>query len=212
MGRVLGVALALGMTWLATAPTAGAQEIPQQIRGNCCSCNSQIKFRKNLDLLRLGARLIPTPAAVIDPLLSGMAVELSNANGTLASIVIPPGGFTEKPSGRKWVYKDPSAKTSGGAFVVTLQQRNDQLLKIFKILFRQPSALPEFAQILPDWPTCILHWGVFLGLCWPFLAQNSIKNDINMLIQQMSAFLSICYGLLGQHEAPNPPQIHPKIS
>jgi hypothetical protein len=127
MGRTLGIALALGITWLAAAPAAEAQEIPQQIRGNCCSCNSQIKFRNDLDLLRLGGRLIPTPAAVIDPLLTGMAVELSNANGTLASIVIPPGAFTEKPSGRKWVYKDPAAKASGGAFVVTLQERNDQL-------------------------------------------------------------------------------------
>lgn len=127
MGRTLRIALALGITWLIAAPAAEAQEIPQQIRGNCCSCNSQIKFRKGLDLLRLGSRLIPTPAAVIDPLLTGMAVELGNANGTLASIVIPPGAFTEKPSGRKWVYKDPAAKASGGAFVVTLQERNDQL-------------------------------------------------------------------------------------
>ena len=126
MGRTLRIALALGITWLIAAPAAEAQEIPQQIRGNCCSCNSQIKFRKGLDLLRLGSRLIPTPAAVIDPLLTGMAVELGNANGTLASIVIPPGAFTEKPSGRKWVYKDPAAKASGGAFVVTLQERNDQ--------------------------------------------------------------------------------------
>ena len=127
MGRTLPIALALGITWLAAAPAAEAQEIPQQIRGNCCSCNSQIKFRKDLDLLRLGGRLIPTPAAVIDPLLTGMAVELENANGTLASIVIPPGAFTEKPSGRKWVYKDAAAKASGGTFVVTLQERNDQL-------------------------------------------------------------------------------------
>lgn len=121
------LALATAAFLLTSASSARSQEIPQPLFGNCCSCKAQVKFLSGLDLLKVGARIIPTPTAVIDPVVTGMTVVLSNLNGTILSVAVPPGGFVEKMGGRKFVYKDKAAKASGGIFTATLQERSDSV-------------------------------------------------------------------------------------
>lgn len=122
--RVLVAAVA---ALLATfAGPAQAQEIPQPLFGNCCSCKAQIRLNPNgNDVLKIGARVVPTATAVIDPIATGMSFELSNANGTIVSATIPPGVFEENRRGR-YVLRVKNARKTGGISNVTLQERNDQ--------------------------------------------------------------------------------------
>lgn len=102
--------------------SAQAQEPPQPLDGSCCGCNGTIKFRSATkpDLVRVGTRIFPT--AAINPFDDGFTFLLSNANGTLISETLAPGVVTEKPNGRRWVYKNPAARVSGGIHTMTVQE------------------------------------------------------------------------------------------
>ncbi len=120
------LALATALFLFTSVDSSQAQEIPQPLFGNCCSCKAQVKILPAFDLLKIGARVIPTVTAIIDPVTSGMTVTLSNANGTLLTETIPPGAFVEKKAGVKFVYKDKSARKNGGVHTAVVQERNDQ--------------------------------------------------------------------------------------
>ena len=124
------LALASAAFLFTSIQTADAQEIPQPLFGNCCSCKAQVRMINNRpDLLKIGARVIPTPTAVIDPVTSGMTIELSNAGGTVLMATIPPGLFVEKSAGggaQKFVYKDNKARKNGGVSSAIVQERFDQ--------------------------------------------------------------------------------------
>lgn len=119
------LALATAAFLLTSVGSVQAQEIPQPLFGNCCSCKAQIKVLKANDILKIGARVVPTPTAVIDPVTTGMSVDISNANGAVMSAVIPPGAFEEKRPG-KFVYRDKTSRKNGGISNAIVQERNDQ--------------------------------------------------------------------------------------
>lgn len=126
MGSRWAVMAATTVTLLlasAVAQPALGQEIPQPLLGNCCFCKGQIRIVPGLDFLRVGARIVPTSTAIIDPVTTGMSVEISNANGTVISVDIPPGAFVEKPNGRRFVVRDRTAKQGGGVYIAMLQER-----------------------------------------------------------------------------------------
>ncbi len=120
-------ALAVGTFLLTLAPPVEAQEIPQPLLGSCCGCKSSVKIVADprLDTLKIGARIIPTVTAIIDPLTTGLSFELSNAGGTIMAGSVPPGAFLEKKSGQKFVYKNAAARKTGGIVSVVLQERFD---------------------------------------------------------------------------------------
>ena len=124
----------------------------------------------------------------------------------LIDLTHPQARWRRWPAGQLDIYPPPSPWGEHGVLDIFRPSSCQVLCKIFKILFRQPSALPEIAQIGPDPPKFSRVNFAFGGLCWPFLAQNSIKIDIKILIQKMIVFLLIFGGFLGQHEAPNPPK------
>lgn len=104
--------------------SAQAQEPPQPLDGNCCGCNGTIKFRQDTkpDLIRIGTRIFPT--ASVNPFDDGFTFTLSNSSGSLFSETLSPGVVTEKPNGRRWVYKNPAAPASGGIHTMTMQEMN----------------------------------------------------------------------------------------
>lgn len=104
-----------------------AQEVPQPLAGSCCGCMGQIRFGPGLDRLKISARVIPTSSAVIDPVLTGMTIDLSNANGTVFSATIPSGEFDDVNGGRKFVYENRAAFFTGGVASVFLRQQHDEL-------------------------------------------------------------------------------------
>jgi len=107
-----------------------AQEIPQPLLGFCCSCAAQIKFTPNPaapDILSFGARFVPNQGAIIDPVTNGMTFTLENANGVVFTETIPPLQFVEATSGKKFTFKNPAAKVSGGISSVVIQQRSDAI-------------------------------------------------------------------------------------
>jgi hypothetical protein len=110
----------LGLTF--GASLASAQELPKPLAGNCCGCNGNIKFREAAkpDLIRVGARVFPSSA--MNPFDDGFTFLLSNSGGSLFSETLAPGVMTEMPNGRRWVYKNPSAPTSGGIHTVKIQK------------------------------------------------------------------------------------------
>ena len=120
------LALVAALSLSVSVDSVQAQEIPQPLFGNCCSCSAAIKFRPALDLLKIGARVLPTPTAVIDPVATGMTIDLSNADGGLLSTTIPPGAFVAKNGGQKFIYKNKAARLTGGVVSAVVQERNDQ--------------------------------------------------------------------------------------
>ena len=116
----LGAALLLG-----PVGEAAAQEIPQPLLGSCCACKGKIQFTKSMDLLQLGARILPQPGAIIDPITTGMTVTLENSDGTIFTQMIPPGVFTENVTGTRLTYKDNAAKQTGGIKLVHLKRKDD---------------------------------------------------------------------------------------
>lgn len=123
--RSIALALATAALLFISIDPVQAQEIPQPLFGNCCSCKAQIKILPKLDILKIGARVLPTPTAIIDPVTTGMTIDLSNANGAITSAAIPPGAFEEKKPG-KFIYKNKAARKTGGVFTAIVQERNDQ--------------------------------------------------------------------------------------
>ncbi len=121
------LALATALLLFTSVDSTQAQEIPQPLFGNCCGCKAQLRFRpgQSLDFLKIGGRVLPTATAIIDPVLSGMTLDLSNANGGLLSASVPPGAFIEKQGGQKFIYKNQAAKKNGGIQSAIIQERND---------------------------------------------------------------------------------------
>jgi hypothetical protein len=122
----LGVVVGFGLL-IASAVAVQAQEVPQPVFGSCCTCQAKIKLKNGpaLDFLRVGARIIPVNP--VNPFDLGFMFTLSNANGNLFTATLLPGQITELTNGRKWVYRNPAAKISGGLFSVIIQERDDEL-------------------------------------------------------------------------------------
>jgi len=102
----------------------GAQEIPLPITRPCKHpCVNKILFASGpqLDKLELHARIVP--ATSIDPAGETFVFELSNANGTIFSATLPPGAFAT--SKKRYIYRNPAARTAGGLYRVTISERHD---------------------------------------------------------------------------------------
>jgi hypothetical protein len=117
------VLLVVGMV---SGTDVAAQEIPQQITRPCKHpCLNKIRFvaGPRLDKLELHARIVPLTS--IDPAGESFLVELSNANGTIFTATLNPGDFVTTNGGKRYIYRNPAARTAGGLFRVQIAQRKD---------------------------------------------------------------------------------------
>lgn len=123
----LGFSSALVVLLLAVAPIAGvqAQEIPQQITRPCKHpCLNKIRFAPNgLDKLELHAGLLPLTS--MDPGFETFTVEISNVNGTIFTATLPPGAILTTNGGKRYSYRNPAARTSGGIYRVIVTQKKN---------------------------------------------------------------------------------------
>lgn len=123
--RTAGAAL-LVLGGMLLAGDVSAQELPQPITRPCVHpCLNKIQFAKDprLDKLTLHGRIIPLSS--IDPAFEAFTLELTNANGTVFSATLNPGDLKEAAGGRRAIYRNPSARLTGGLFRVQIAQRND---------------------------------------------------------------------------------------
>ena len=123
----LALALAaLGFVALLGAPSAQAQEIPQPITRPCKHpCLNKIQFANapRLDSIELHARIVPISS--IDPASEPFTLELSDPNGVLFTITLNPGDITTTNGGKRWLYRNPAAKTAGGIYRLSIAPRHD---------------------------------------------------------------------------------------
>ena len=122
-------------TMILAGPIAGtaAAELPQPLIGSCCACKGKVQFTNALDLLQIGARILPEPTAIIDPITTGMTVTLENDDGTIFMETIVPGQFTENVAGTRFTYKNDAAKKSGGIRLVNLKRKDDGIGEGFQL-------------------------------------------------------------------------------
>lgn len=120
--RGLLLALALVATWSVAAP---AQEIPQPIVRPCKHpCLNKVRFVPNrLDKLELHAGLLPLSS--MDPGFETFTIELSNANGTIFTATLPPGAILTTNGGKRYSYRNPTARTAGGIYRVVVTQKKN---------------------------------------------------------------------------------------
>ncbi len=109
------------------AAQATAQEIPQPLLGNCCSCTGSLEEHPpgQMDSIRVAARVLPVSA--MNPFDEGFVFELENAGGVLFSGTLAPGDMDENSLGRRWTFSDPAARTSGGLLRVLIQEMTGPL-------------------------------------------------------------------------------------
>jgi hypothetical protein len=127
--RRLGApAIALAVTLAAPlfALQSGAQEIPTPITKPCNHpCVSQIRFKKDptLDIWKLHARIIPI--SDIDPPSEDVTLEISNVNDVIFAATLAPGDVRQAPGGRRFYFRDPTARLLGGVERLFITQRFD---------------------------------------------------------------------------------------
>ncbi len=125
--RIAIFALAtLALATLTGPATSLAQEIPQQITRPCKHpCLNKIRFANapRLDSIELHARIVPVGS--IDPANEAFTVELSDMNGVLFTATLAPGDLVETNGGKRWLYRNPAAKTAGGLYRVQIAPRKD---------------------------------------------------------------------------------------
>lgn len=116
----------IALASLLGAAPSHAQEIPQQITRPCKHpCLNKIRFANapRLDSIELHARIVPVGS--IDPANEAFTVELSDVNGVLFTATLNPGDLVETNGGKRWLYRNPAAKTAGGLYRVQIAPRKD---------------------------------------------------------------------------------------
>jgi hypothetical protein len=116
----------LGLATLLVAAPSRAQEIPQPISRPCKHpCPNKIKFANapRLDSIELHARIVPISS--IDPASEPVTVELSDPNGVLFTATLNPGDIKTTNGGKRWLYRNPAAKTAGGIYRLSIAPRHD---------------------------------------------------------------------------------------
>ncbi len=114
--------IALCTVIFAAAGHAAAQEIPQPLLGNCCSCTGAIhdEAGAGLDTIRVATRVVPV--SFMNPFDDGFTLELVSGAVPVFSASLAPGEMDENVFGRRWTWHDPNARSTGGFSRVLVQE------------------------------------------------------------------------------------------